>query len=168
MALTVSIAATLAFVLVARQRVSFYGDDYIGFHGVVTQSVRQFLLTPIDVHFIPLHKLATWLIYRIAPLNFDVALAVMCAFHLLGLWTLYRTLRLLGASWLSAPLTALCAVNVYGGVLLLGWSAGIARLAYILLSIAAIYHYLRFRESGSWGRLATVVACVVAAAAFFS
>src|SRR5678815_3390802 len=69
---------------------------------------------------------------------------------------------------LSAPLTALCAVNVYGGVLLLGWSAGIARLAYILLSIAAIYHYLRFRESGSWGRLATVVACVVAAAAFFS
>jgi hypothetical protein len=62
----------------------------------------------------------------------------------------------------------LCAVNVYGGVLLLGWSAGIARFAYVLLSIAAIYHYLRFRESGSWRRLAIVTACVVGAAAFFS
>jgi hypothetical protein len=53
-------------------------------------------------------------------------------------------------------------------MLLLTWSAGIARLPYILLSIAAVYHYLRFRLSGSWGRLAVVVACVVGAAAFFT
>src|SRR5689334_7021536 len=104
-ALMTSLAMTIAFALVARQRASFRGDDYLGFYGVVTQPLRAFLVTPIDVHFLPLHRLATWLIYRIAPLDFDVALGVMGIFHLLGVWMLYRVLTLLGGGRVAAPLT---------------------------------------------------------------
>jgi hypothetical protein len=167
-ALGLSVVASVAFAVVAWQRAYFRGDDYVAFHGVVTKSLSNFLLTPVDVHFIPLHKLASWSIYRLAPLDFAPALGVMCAFHLLGVWMLYRTLALLGAGRLAAPLAALCGTNVYFGVLLVNWSAGIARFPYVLLSIAAVYHYVRFRESGSWGRIAVIGACVVGASAFFS
>lgn len=168
LSLGISLVATLAFALVVRGHAHFHGDDYIAFHDALTQPIWEYLLTPIDVHYLPLHRLATWLIYRIAPLNFDVALGVMCVFHLLGLWMLYRSLELIGPSRLNAPLTVLCGTNFYLAVLLLWWTSGIARFPCIFLSLTAIYHYLRFRQSGSLRRLGVVVPCLVGASAFFS
>ena len=167
-ALGVSLAATIAFARLVCQRAYFRGDDYLGFYSVVTLPLRELLLMPIDVHFLPLHRLSTWLSYRTAPLDFAVTVGVMSALHLAGLWMLYRVLRLLGAGRLSAPLTALCATNLYFAVLLMWWTAGIARFPYILLTLVAIYHYLVFRRTGSWARVAVVAACVAGACAFFS
>ena len=167
-ALAVSLASTLAFALLLRQRSHFQDDDFVVFRDVFTQSLGQFLLQPSDLHFIPLHRLAGLLIYSIAPLNFDLALAVMGALHLLSVWMLYRTLDLLSPSLLNGPLTVLWGTSIYVGAILLWWTAGIARFPCILLSIAAVYQFIMFRMTGSMVRLAMTGTCLVLASAFFS
>ena len=167
-ALAVSLASTLAFALLLRQRSHFQADDFLVFHDVFTQSLAQFLLQPTDVHFIPLYRLASLFIYSIAPLDFDLALAVMGTLHLLSVWMLYRTLDLLSPSLLNGPLTVLWGTSLYVGVILLWWSAGIERFACILLSIAAVQQFVKFRTTGSVARLVMSGVCLVLASAFFS
>jgi hypothetical protein len=163
-----SVVAAASFALIARAHSWFYSDDYIALALTRIVSFTEFVKTPIDVHFLPLHRLATWLIYTYFPLNFDVALAVMVSFYVASVWMLYRTLEVIGKSSLNGPLTALCGTSFYAAVLLLWWTVGIARFPYVFFCIAAIYQYLEFRRDGSLLRVAALLVCLVCATAFFT
>jgi len=48
--LGVSLAATLAFASLARERAYFASDDYVAFHDSLVEPLSTYLLAPIDVH----------------------------------------------------------------------------------------------------------------------
>ena len=166
--IAISAAATIAFALTARESSHFVRDDLVAFRDVASTPLLELLWRPIDLHFLPLHRISGFLIFRTAPWNFDVALCVLFAFQMLGVWMLHRTLERIGPSPLNAPLVVLYGTNFYLGVQFTWWAAGIARLPCLLLTITAIYGYLKFRNTGSIRHIAVVAGCLIAAAGFFS
>ena len=74
----------------------FNNDDLDNFMFMRSTGFWQFVLTPTNVHYVPLHRLLTWLVYHLDPMNFAVAVAVLMAFHLGTLVYLARSLHLLG------------------------------------------------------------------------
>ena len=146
----------------------FYGDDFALFVEFQNLSFTEFLLTPLNVHFVPLHRLVNALIYSIAPLDFSLAVGVMAAFHVLGIVYLYKTLQLLRDSSANAWLTLVYASNVYLGGTFFWWCPGIMRLPYIFLAIACIYNYLCYRKTHGWVRLVLVIICFTASLGFYS
>ena len=113
-----STIAVLGFCLTVRGYSWFIADDYTGFWLAGTRPLADFLMTRIDVHFLPLHRLATWLIYTCFPMNFEVALFVMSAFYVASIWILWHTLDLIHRSPINGPLSVLCGSNYYGAILL--------------------------------------------------
>ncbi|MCP1621614.1 hypothetical protein [Pseudomonas nitroreducens] len=146
----------------------FIGDDYDHFQLIGSMSFLQYLFTPIDVHFVPLHRLFSWLLLRLAPLNFDLAVAVLMAFQLAATLLLALLLgRLRPGPW-NATLLVVFACNSLLLPLLVWWSAGIHRFPYVLLSIACLYFYLGYREQHRWRQLVAAWACLVLAFGFYS
>jgi len=157
-----------AAVCFAKRNSHFLTDDFAGFYLVATQPFLKVLSTPIDVHFVPLHRLVTQLIYSIAPLDFGVALSVLVFFHGIAVVTLYATLRQLKESPVNAVLVFFYATNVYLGVLFLWWTSGLHRLPYIAFAIATVYHYVKYRRGRSRKSLLFAAACFAAALGFYS
>src|SRR5262245_34274208 len=60
------------------------GDDIEGFWQAKHLPFWTYLFTPIDVHRLPLHRLASYVLFRTAGMNFVAASAVLVAFHLAG------------------------------------------------------------------------------------
>lgn len=130
----------------------------------------ELLLLGIDEHFVPLHRLVSYVLYELAPMDFGAALLVLFGFQLLGVIYLYRVLKVVETSHISVsgselpePITAatnglllnrieswvllgLYCTYVYLGVLFLWFTAGLHRLPYIAASLIAMYHYLRYRH----------------------
>jgi len=148
--------------------INFYGDDFWLFTDSLELSVADYLLAPIDVHFVPLHRLFTLLIYWAAPLDFGLAVGVLAFFQILGVLYLYKTLQELGNSRTNAWLVLVYASNLYLGALLFWWAPGILRLPYIFFAIASVYNYLCYRRSHTASRFLLVVVCFTAALGFFS
>ena len=157
-----------AVVCFAKQNSHFLTDDFAGFYLAATEPFLKVVLTPIDVHFVPLHRLVNQLIYSIAPLDFGVALAVLVFFHGIAVVTLYATLRQLKDSPVNAVLVFFYATNVYLGVLFLWWTSGLHRLPYIAFVIATVYQYVKYRRGRSRRSLLFAAACFAAALGFYS
>ncbi len=147
----------------------FIGDDYDHFQLIGSMSFLQYLFTPIDVHFVPLHRLFSWLLLKLAPLNFDLALLILMAFQLLSTLMLALLLRRLrpAGPW-NGPLLVLFACSSQMLPLLAWWSAGIHRFPYLLMCIACLYFYLGYREHGRWRDLLASWVCLVLAFGFYS
>lgn len=156
-----------AVVCFAKRNSHFLTEDFAGFYLVETQPFLKAALTPIDVHFAPLHRLINQLTHRVAPLDFGVALAVLAFFHGIGVVTLYATLRELKDSPLNAVLVFFYATNVYLGILFLWWSSGLLRLPYIAFAVASVYHYVKYRRGRSRKSLLFAAACFAAALGFY-
>lgn len=146
----------------------FIGDDYDHFQLIGSMSFLQYLFTPIDVHFVPLHRLFSWLLLKLAPLNFDLAVAILMAFQLASTAMLALLLKRLRPGPWNAPLLVLFACNSLLLPLLVWWSAGIHRFPYVLLSITCLYFYLGYREHKRWRDLLAAWACLVLAFGFYS
>ncbi|MCJ1879059.1 hypothetical protein [Pseudomonas nitroreducens] len=146
----------------------FLADDYDHFELAHRLPLLEQLLTPIDVHFVPGHRLFSYLLERFAPLNFDVALWVMLGFHLLSVFMFSKVLgRLRSGPW--NPLLVVlygCGSSVL--YLLFWWSAGIHRLPYVLFCLCSIYGYLGYRQHRYSRDLLVCVGGFVLAAAFYS
>lgn len=150
---------TLLIAAFVRQNSYFLADDYDHFIQASKLPLLELLATPIDVHYVPLHKLFSALILKLAPLNFDMALAVLLAFHGLSVYMLYRLLQELRATPLNLLIVFVYASNTFVLHPLLWWSAGIHRFPYILLSIVSLYAYVRYRRTRG---LTDIVCCYVA------
>jgi hypothetical protein len=165
-----------------RSNAHFSGDDIITFGSMRALRLPEFLLTPINEHFVPLHRLVAYLANTVAPTNFDVALFILTAFHVLGVVYLHGSLRLLErlllhereagsrtlcvtqSSWL---LLGLYASHVYLSPLYGWWTAGLHRLPFIAFALMGAFYYLRARDRGGWQGLALVAACLLASLGFF-
>lgn len=156
---------TSAVLALMHQSSHFIGDDLIALYQAHSMPLLEFLVEPMGEHFVPLDRLTTYLTDALAPGSFGAALLVLCPFHVLGMFYVYRTLLLLEphvlepssrgaerlrllhepASWL---LFGLFYVSVFVGSLFLWWTAGMNRVPFIAFASMAIYYYLRFRASG--------------------
>lgn len=125
----------------------FSNDDLDNFLLARRSGFLEYVLTPTDVHFVPLHRLLSWGVYYIAPMDFSLAVAVLMAFHVGALVYLYLTLRLLGAGDAGKLLTCVysaSALIVFG---LIWWAHAQHRAPYVLLDLCAVYHYLAWLRS---------------------
>lgn len=127
----------------------------------------KFLAIPIDVHFVPLHRLVTWALGLVAPASFAAAVGVLLAFHLVAMLFLYSTLELLRPTWLNAVFVAWYGTHVYIGVLFTWWTSGLHRLPYVFFFSLAAHTYAKYRWQPSAGRFLGVFACFVGAMGFF-
>lgn len=108
----------------------------------------QFVLMPTDVHYVPLHRLLSWLVYHVDPMAFGVAVAVMLAFHVGTLVYLAASLRLLGLGKSGGLLVcgyAASGLVIYG---LAWWAHAEHRVPYVFFDMCAIYHYLAWLKGG--------------------
>ena len=145
------VACTMWYLL---RHSDFTNDDLDNFVLMQHTGFWQFVLTPTDVHYVPMHRLLTWLVYHIAPMRFSVALAVLMIFHVGTLIYLGCSLRLLKVGQASGPLVcgyAASSLIVFG----LGWWAHAEhRVPYVFLDMCAVYHYMAWlgsrRRSNLW------------------
>jgi hypothetical protein len=128
----------------------------------------KYLFTPIDVHRVPLHRLASYILVRVAPLNFVAAEAVLLAFHLFGCIFLFATLDKIRRTPWNSVLVAYYAMNVYLASQLFWWTAGLCRLPYALFSSAATFFYLKFRSDGTRLSFSLVVLSIALSLGFFA
>ncbi len=161
-ATTVAIAYHVALLVHVYQNAHFSGDDVITFCQIADKGFIQFVLTPLNEHFVPLHRLVAYLAHAGAPMSYGFALLVLTSFHVLGVVYLHGTLRVLERTLLpSEPARAsslLCTspwswvlLGLYAGHVYLSplygwWTAGLHRLPFIACALLGTYHYFRYRE----------------------
>lgn len=167
-ALAAAAVFALATAVTSARNSHFLRDDFAGFYLAHGEPLGRVLLTPIDVHFVPLHRLVNQLVYSAAPLDFGVAVAVLLAFHAIGVGALWATLRALKDSPVNGPLLFLYATNVYLGVLFLWWTSGLHRLPYVAFALLTLFHYLAYRRAGRPRNLIAAWVCFVAALGFYT
>lgn len=145
----------------------FSNDDLRNMIVMRQSGFWSFLLTPIDVHFVPVHRLLTTLVYHLAPMNFGLTVAISATLHLAIIVYLYRLLRLLGvgeASWLVVCCYAASIVPLFGMV---WWAHAEHRFPYVFCAVYATFHYVTWlRQGGRWHILACLLAFIVGLGAY--
>jgi hypothetical protein len=151
LALLIASIHTIRVVRFALANSSFHGngDDIEGFWQAKNLPFGEYLLSPIDIHRLPLHRLTSHILFHAAPFNFAAGEAVLVAFHLAGCVLLFVTVERIGRSAANYFLVELYAMNPYVGPQLFWWTAGVARLPCIFFSTAAVFWYLRYRAQGA-------------------
>lgn len=145
-ALCVILAYIFGMTLFLYQHTHFIGDDLDHFSHAVKLSLPEMMLTRIDVHFVPFHKLLSYIIFKLDPLNFNLALIVIA-----GLWSaatalLFSGLRRLTSISLACIITTVIATSPAWIHTLIWWSSAAHRLPYLALQGAALLIYLRHRS----------------------
>lgn len=137
----------------------FTNDDLDNFLLMRRMGFWSFVLTPTDVHFVPLHRLETWLVYHVAPMNFAVAVLVATAFHIGAIVYLFRILRLLGTGGIGYLIVTCYAASMMSLIGMIWWAHAEHRFPYVFFAVVAIYHYLAWlRFGGRW----RVAVCLLA------
>ena len=155
-------------ILATVDRVSvFSGDDVTTSYQARTLPLRTLLLAPIDVHTVPLHRVVTYALAQLSPLNDRAALGVMLTLHAASVWLLYRALQEIERSVANAFVVACYATFVHLGSLFTWWVAAVHRLPYLCCLGGALWAYVVFRRHPSLGRAGVIVALLVAGFGFF-
>lgn len=126
-----------------------------------------FVLMPTDVHYVPLHRLLSWLVYHIDPMNFGVAVTVLLAFHAGTLGCLWASLRRCGlhhARGLFVCAYAASGLIIYG---LAWWAHAEHRVPYVFFDALAICQYLAWLDDGRRARLWLAALAFVLACGFY-
>lgn len=145
----------------------FIGDDLVGFWWATHKPFLPYLALPLDIHLAPLHRLTTWVVRTLAPMNFWVGLSVLASFHLAGVTLLYLTLQRFRATPYNWLLVGLYGTHVYLPCLFIWWTSGLHRLPCIAFSFGAVYAYVRFRNGGHWGWAVVMAVSELCAFGFF-
>jgi hypothetical protein len=146
----------------------FYGDDFSTLYYLHTKLLHDVLLIPLGSQIVPFHRLLSWIVSVLAPMNFAATLAALGAFHLMALVYLYRTLQLVRHSLFNVVLTAAYATNTFFGFNLAWFSSGTTRFPYIAFSLLAIFHYVEYCRSGRRSHALAVAVSYVFALGFYS
>lgn len=166
------VVATVAILVVYTAwyllRYTDFDNDDLDFLVIMKHSgFWSFVLTPADVHYVPLHQFLTWFAYQLAPMNYKVPVAILMAFHVGTLIYLGRSLRLLNAG--QAGGLILCAYAASGLVIfgLFWWAHAEHRAPYVFCDVCAVYHYLAWLRSGRRFHLWIAAVAFVAAFGFY-
>jgi hypothetical protein len=167
-----SFAATVIFAvaaaIIAWAHSHFLRDDFAGFYIALHEPLAAAMMTPIDVHFVPLHRFVNHVIYGVAPMSFGVAVALLFAVHAVTLVLMYALLQRLKDTPSNAVLLFFYGTNVQLGVLFVWWTSGLHRLPYIALAVATLYHFVVWRSERRGANLGWATFCFVAALGFYS
>jgi hypothetical protein len=167
-AATVLVIHTARALWFAWTHAYFANDDLRIFWWSATKPFGEFVLDPVDDHLVPLHKLVSWVLFRVAPMNFAVGLGLLAALHVGTLIALFRLLhRLRPGSPLNAVLVCLYGLGPCVATQFLWWLAGLGRLGCIFFSVLAIDAYLTHRSSPSRGSALRVIALATCALGFY-
>jgi hypothetical protein len=158
---------TAALVYGASSSATFVGDDIIDFWRASTLPLLDFVLTPNDLHFVPLHRIVARISFEMAPLDHRLGLGVLLGFHVATLVLVYRIATLLVRRSAAAFLVCVYGLHPCLGSLFLWWTSGLHRLGCICFVTAALYSYLRYREEGRRSFLIAVAACSLGAVGFY-
>ncbi|HEX4335439.1 MAG TPA: hypothetical protein VH062_05965 [Polyangiaceae bacterium] len=139
---------TLGLLVFSAQVGTFIGDDLSTFYALVTEPFGRYLTALLGGQLVVLHRLVTYVLYRLAPMSFTPAVVVLVVFHLTAAFYLYRTLETMRRSLVNAFLVAWYLMTVFVGIQLTWWSSGLTRMGYIAFGAIAIYHYVRHLRLG--------------------
>lgn len=167
-AIYVLIVHTSALALTVHARAAFVGDDVIGFWLARSLPWHELMLRPIDVHFVPLHRLASLLLYVVAPMKFGVGLAALLGLHVTTLVVLYRMLAELAGRTAASVLVCAYGLHPCVGALLTWWTSGLHRLGCVLCVVCALSAYVAHRRTGSRLSLVRFGLWAVASVGFYS
>lgn len=138
--------AAFSWILVSGT--DFNNDDLDFFACLQKGDLLQLMLTPLNGHWTPFHRLSSWLVYRPGAMRFELMVAMLLAFHLMAVIYLRATVAKLGAG-MSANLIACgyasCAFLLYG---MLGIANAQLRVPHVALCAMAIYHYVAWLKGG--------------------
>ncbi|HVW25225.1 MAG TPA: hypothetical protein VHC69_07615 [Polyangiaceae bacterium] len=162
-----ALAYTLALFWFCHENGSLRGDDILYFADARRRPFLDFVAEQMDVHAVPLHRAATYLVPHLGRPDYGALLVVMVAVHALGVWLLYRALQAFAPNPGNAFATFWYASFVEMGVIFLWWTSALHRLPYVALSALSLYAYARFRREHSPAWAACVVASVIGALGFF-
>ncbi|RYZ74907.1 MAG: hypothetical protein EOP91_00905 [Lysobacteraceae bacterium] len=126
----------------------FSNDDLDFFMYLHRGDLLQLMLTPLNEHWVPFHRLSSWLVYRPGAMRLEVAVVILLAFHLMAVVYLRATLRRVGIGTAADVLTcayASCAFLLFG---LIGFANAQLRVPHVALCMMAIYHYLAWLDGG--------------------
>lgn len=168
----VLLLAAIAVQLVASYffniRTSFYtADDIIAIDLAYKTSFWDYVLHPIDVHRVPLHRAANHLIHHLLPMNFKAATLFLLSCHALSMLVLYHLLKKLNDSPLNIWLVTAYALNAFMQIPLHWWSAGLHRFPYVLATITSCYCFVRFHQSNRFRDGIMALLCALIAVGFY-
>lgn len=163
----VFVTATLLVAYLAwylHKHSDFNNDDLDNFLLSQRLGFWEFILAPTNVHYVPVHRFLSWLVYRLAPMNYSVAIAIVLAFHVGTMIAMTRSLSLLRVGQLGGLIVcgyAASSLIVYG---LVWWANAQHRVTYVFFDICAIYSYLAWMKNGR--RIHLILMAAVFALAF--
>lgn len=163
-----TVAVLVVYTVWYLLRYSDFSNDDLDFLVIMKHSsFWHFVLTPADVHYVPLHQFLTWLVYQISPMNFTVAVAILIVFHVGTLIYLGRSLQLLNAG--QAGGLIVCAYAGSGLIIfgLVWWAHAEHRVPYVFCDVCAVYHYLAWLKSRRQFHLWIAAVAFVAAFGFY-
>jgi hypothetical protein len=147
--LIAAVISQLALTYFFNTDISYYvADDLCAVELAHHVSFWNYVQTPVDVHWVPLHRATNYLIHHLLPMNFAAATLFMLLCHALTLLFLYRLLQQLHAQPLNRWLVAAYALNAFVPIPLHWWSAGLHRFPYVLASVVSCYGFVRFVQDG--------------------
>jgi len=148
---------TLAELVFAYRHSDFNNDDLDHFALAAKSGLLAYMATPVEtIHIVPFHRLLTFLIYHIAPMNFMVALGLLGCIHAVTLYYLCRISRLLQAGVFGSAIVLCYALSVLNIFLFVWWASAAHRIPYLALSACATYHYLASLREGAARRHAMI------------
>jgi hypothetical protein len=148
---TVFVTATLLVAYLGwylHKHSDFNNDDLDNFLLSQRSGFWEFVTAPTNVHYVPLHRFLSWLVYRLAPMNYSVAIAIVLAFHVGTVIVLARSLSLLRVGQIAGLIVcgyAGSSLIIYG---LVWWANAQHRVTYVFFDICAIYSYLAWMKHG--------------------
>ena len=130
----------------------FLSDDLIDFYRADHVGALSYLFEPglVRGHLSPLSRFAYLALGRVAPMNFDVALASLLAFHAVSAVLLQRILTLLfGRAWWTYALALAWPISIAVYLPAIAWfAAGVHSITAITATLASIHGYLCWRTTG--------------------
>lgn len=137
------VLVTLAELAFAYRHSDFNNDDLDHFALAAKSSLLAYMGTPVEtIHIVPFHRLLTFLIFHLAPMNFKVALGLLGVVHGVTLYYLCRISRLFHAGIFGSAIVLCYALSVLNVFLFVWWASAAHRIPYLALSACATYHYL--------------------------
>lgn len=122
----------------------FVTDDLKTFSLLMSSSFLDFIIIPIDIHFVPLHRLVNYLLQMLVPMNFAYSIGFLLLCHWVAIYYLYKLLEEMAAGPHNIFLLCVYTSNGYFASTLIWWTSGLHRFPYVLLSIACLYYFVRF------------------------
>lgn len=154
------IVAQAVVMFTAGIRQYFVFDDWLNLILAAESDLDwSYLTRPVFGHFVPLHRLGSWLIADVFTLDHMVVVAAFTAMLVASTVLIYLILRrLFGTAWISVVLVTVFAMSSLFAHSLFWWSTGMHQIPSITLSLASVYLFIRALDGTRWLLVPSVLA----------